>query len=42
MGVRVAVANAESGHALIEAADIHVDAPEDVPALLRALLAQAP
>ncbi|GAB3869999.1 trehalose-phosphatase [Dactylosporangium cerinum] len=42
VGVRVAVANAESGHALVEAADIHVDAPEDVPALLRTLLAQAP
>jgi trehalose 6-phosphate phosphatase len=42
VGVRVAVANAESGHALIEAGDIHVDAPEDVPALLRAVLSQLP
>ncbi|MET7395046.1 trehalose-phosphatase [Dactylosporangium sp. NPDC005572] len=42
LAVRVAVANAETGHALIEAADLHVDSPEDVPGLLRELLAQAP
>lgn len=42
VSVRVAVANSESGHALIQAADIHVGAPEDVPTLLRTLLAQLP
>ncbi|GAA2589898.1 trehalose-phosphatase [Dactylosporangium fulvum] len=42
LAVRVAVANAESGQALIEAADLHVDGPEDVPALLERLLAQTP
>jgi trehalose 6-phosphate phosphatase len=42
VGVRVAVANPESGQALIEAADLHLDAPSDVPTLLRALLAELP
>jgi trehalose 6-phosphate phosphatase len=32
--VKVAVANPETGHELIRAADLHVDSPDDVPALL--------
>ena len=38
-GVRVAVANPETGSELIAAADLHVDAPSAVPALLRDILA---
>jgi trehalose 6-phosphate phosphatase len=41
-GIRVAVANPETGQELIAAADLHVDAPADVPGLLRQILAQAP
>jgi trehalose 6-phosphate phosphatase len=39
VGVRVAVANPETGHDLVAAANLHVDAPSDVPGLLRQLLA---
>jgi len=38
-GIRVAVANPETGSELIAAADLHVDAPSAVPALLRDILA---
>jgi trehalose 6-phosphate phosphatase len=38
VGVRVAVANPETGHDLVAAANLHVDSPADVPALLRQLL----
>jgi trehalose 6-phosphate phosphatase len=36
-GVRVAVANPETGQELIDAADLHLDHPANVPALLRSL-----
>jgi len=36
-GVRVAVANPETGQELIAAADLHIDTPADVPALPAAL-----
>jgi trehalose 6-phosphate phosphatase len=39
VGVRVAVANPETGHDLVAAANLHVDSPADVPDLLRQLLA---
>jgi trehalose 6-phosphate phosphatase len=36
-GVRVAVANPETGQELIAAADLHIESPTDVPALLATL-----